>query len=225
MRHISFDFWNTIGKPNKVYARERSRLLSEVFAVSLDEAKATYSKVKKALDHAAETEGVDHGREYNIAKLCEAFGKPDADQQFRDQLQVEMDKLFAEHPPTIDDALIAELDRAHKMGITLSIGSNTNFIEGQTILDHVIGRRIPFAFSIFSDEVSCSKPNPDFFALIAHHAGLVNPLITSNRDIIHVGDNDICDCKGADAAGMRYLFTENADTTAGLLAGLLGTVE
>jgi FMN phosphatase YigB (HAD superfamily) len=221
MRHLSFDFWNTIGKPNKTYARERSQLLSEVFATSFDTAKATYSKVKGALDHAAETEGVDHGRDYNITRLCEAFGKPDANAAFREQLQIELDKLFAMYPPTIDDALIFELDRAHEMGITLSIGSNTNFIEGHTILSHVVGRRIPLAFSIFSDEVFCSKPNPTFFKLVADNARAVNPLITSNRDIIHVGDNDVCDCRGADAAGMRYAFTENADQTATVLRGLL----
>ena len=220
MRHMSFDFWNTVGKPNKTYARERSQLLADVFGTSFDTAKANYSKVKGALDHAAETEGVDHGRDYNIVKLCEAFGV-ERDQQFRDQLQVEMDKLFAMYPPTIDDALIHELDRAHKMGITLSIGSNTNFIEGHTILAHVIGRRIPLAFSVFSDEVACSKPNPDFFKLIAGQARQHNPLIRDNRDIIHIGDNDVCDCRGADAAGMRYAFTEHADQTAMVLRGLL----
>jgi FMN phosphatase YigB (HAD superfamily) len=220
MKHFSFDFWNTIGKPNKDYARGRAALLADVFGTDTATAKARYTSVKNALDHAAETEGCDHGRDYNLARLCEAFERED-DRDFRDTLGRHLDDLFAEHPPMIDPALREQLHRAHDQGITLSIGSNTNFITGRVIMEHAIGR-LPFAFTVFSDEVASSKPNPAFFAIIAEKARAANPLVMENTDIVHIGDSRACDIAGGARAGMQVHYTTNADATAAEVAVLLG---
>lgn len=219
MRHISFDFWNTVGKPNLTYSAKRTEFLATAFETTREVAKHTYTAVKTALVADDERGAYHHGRDYEIERLCEAFGRK-ADPAFHAHLCNEMDSWFAVHPPTIDHRLATLIHRASLNGITLSIGSNTNFVRGQTIVDHSVGR-LPFAFAIFSDEVGVSKPSREFFDLVAYHARLVNPLIRDNRDIVHVGDNRVCDCDGPEAAGMLSAYTKDADETAAVLDALL----
>lgn len=219
MRHISFDFWNTVAKPNPTYASERSTMLADIFGTSYHDAKANYAIVKNRLDAAGERDGLDYGRLHAIGALCDQFGKQ-PDVQFREQLGIELDRLFVSHPPTIDPELHDMIQRAYSRGITISIGSNTNFILGATIRDHVLAE-LPFSFFIFSDEIGLSKPDAGFFRIISVLAKSSNYTIDSEDDILHIGDDVVRDCQAAQTAGMRYARVEDADHTAGVLRGLL----
>lgn len=225
MRHISFDFWNTVGKPNSVYAKERTKFLAEVFDTTPEIAKATYTRTKRFLDQSAEERGVDHGRRFNLLALCTNFydtlrTRHALDDGLVPVLANGFDDLFAQFPPSIDPLLVEQLHRAHAMEITLSIGSNTNFIVGRTILQHCFGG-LPFDFYVFSDEIECSKPSPDFFTKVFDEAFVCNPTVETRYDITHIGDNKICDSEGARAAQMRFAHVDDADATAAVLKQLL----
>ena len=74
------------------------------------------------------------------------------------------------------------------------------WLEMNGILDH-------FAGFAFSDEVGHSKPHADMFAWAAGEMG-----VTVN-EMVHVGDRDHNDIKGAQALGMKaILFTGTRDT-------------
>ena len=47
IKHISLDFWNTIGIPNSTYAIQRTELIAEALRIPVLEAKEKYTKVKK----------------------------------------------------------------------------------------------------------------------------------------------------------------------------------
>lgn len=220
MPHLSFDFWNTIGKPNLTFSAERNRVLAGLFGTTVEEAGRTYTAAKTRLIAEGECSGLDHGQDHGIKMLCEMFGQPDTTDDIRATIASEMERLFSLHPPTIETSLVNLLYKAHLSGITLSIGSNTDIIMGQSIVDHVVGR-LPFDFAVFSDEVGVYKPNPEFFTLILDGARRVNNRVTDYGDIIHIGDSMVCDIGGAVGVGMRHAHVIDADNTSQVLSNLL----
>ncbi len=223
MPHLSFDFWNTIGKPNLTFSAERNRILALMFGTSVEEAGRTYTATKTRLIAEGEASGLDHGQDHGIQMLCEMFGRSETSDEFKAGIAADMERLFALHPPTIDSVLVNLLYKAHLSGITLSIGSNTDIIMGQSIVDHVVGR-LPFSFAVFSDEVGVYKPNPAFFALIRDRAAKVNNRVNDYADIIHVGDSMVCDIGGAKSVGMRHAFVKNAEETARVTTNILNNM-
>ena len=217
--HYSFDFWNTVGKPNMEYARQRTALLARVFETDIATAKATYTATKGRLDKLAEDQGLSTPRMDCFAQLVTAFGRDPLISI--DELATAFDTIFADLPPTVDPILVEALHDMHAHGITLSIGSNTNFINGQEIKRYVLDAPsivLPFAFTIFSDEAKVSKPNPEFFSAILAGARDTNRGVTAPEHIIHVGDSKRCDGEGARDAGMGFLYVTDADNTAPVLA-------
>ena len=219
MKHLSFDFWNTIANPNSEYAKARTAFLAKEFGVDEPTAKATYTAVKGKIDSRAEQSGEDFGRTVNLTDLCDAFGRP-ADDTFIDHLGQMMDQLFAENPASVDPLLIEQFHRAREKNITLSITSNTNFITGRVLCATVLNA-IPFDFLLFSDEIGFAKPHPEIFARVAKQARQCNSAVVTNADIYHVGDHRICDGEGAKKAGMNFAYTADASDTAKVLKHLL----
>ena len=222
MQHISFDFWGTIGKSNPNYSRERTEFLAKFFDVDTDTAKTTYTAVKSRIERAAEETGNDLGYSINIETLCSSFGNSTT---LADRVRLSRDlvALFMKHPPVVDPALVVQLLRAKSMGLTLSIGSNTNMMPGRVIKEAVLNQ-LPFAFTVFSDEMGVAKPSLYFFRFVEGKARAVNPRVTNPLDIVHIGDNPRCDHTGPITAGMRASLVVNADHTAQVLSSILDTV-
>ena len=220
MLHISFDFWNTVATANQEYGRQRSIMLANIFGTTPEIAQSVYKKVKHELDQQAENLGIDEGREKNILKLCVAFGMK-ADEGIIPLLIADrLNCLFADHPPIIEPELITALHEAKKRGITLSIGSNTAFINGRVLNKTIIGS-LPFDFEVYSDNIGYSKPNPLFFEAILMLAKICNSDIRTTKDIVHIGDNPICDIDGASKAGMRTVRVQDARETVKAVNDLL----
>ena len=57
-----------------------------------------------------------------------------------------------------------------------------------------------FSLILSSEEAGCEKPDPRFFRLCAHKAGV------KTKDCLFVGDSLRGDILGAEAAGMRALW-------------------
>ncbi len=227
MKHISLDFWNTVGKPNPQFAQARADLLASRFHILGSEARAIYTKVKRDLDHRAETHGEAPSRGDNLSTLFRAITKetgsdvlvdldPTQLRHFENEFAFELDSLFRRYPPTVDIGLIDTMRRINQRGITFSIGSNTNFITGAEIIQQI--RALPFTFYIFSDVISVSKPDKLFYEHVANNAAHFSNVHYS--DIVHVGDNMICD-GGAVDFGMQFAYTESADHTAAVLETLM----
>jgi FMN phosphatase YigB (HAD superfamily) len=209
--HFSFDFWNTIGIPNPEGSKARNRVLADVFSTSYEDAATRYRAAKALIDGRSESTGTQESRDTSIQTLINTFGSkcPVSNQQLAYMLV----DVFHEHPPTIAPEMPILLDRLVEDGHTLSITSNTNIIHGVDIVKAVTGV-LPFSFSVFSDEYLWAKPNPLMFLHVWAKAMALNPEVTSESDIIHVGDSVVCDIKGARAVGLKTIQVTNAAVAA-----------
>lgn len=158
VKHVSFDFWNTLVKPNPKYAELRTEYLANAFGVSEAFAKAVYSSIKHRID--ADTLRQSTNRMSSVEECLHLlfFTFPNTfkpkkfyDDQLDDfsftssrndkltlrfisEARSTFANLFASAPPIIDYELLADIAKLKKLGISTSITSITNFISGVDIL-------------------------------------------------------------------------------------------
>ena len=201
IKHISFDVWNTLITANPAYAEARTRVISNVAEVSLDNAALAYKHAKDFLDSQAERGmcGDSNDAWYTLGEVlrCNKF-------------QAESMKFFAEmeflhHRPTFDAYLARELTLLSH-DYALSIKSNTNFISGKVLAKACEFEDLDcFDFMHFSDAFRLCKPDVLFFAqtLLSQEDNDLCP-----DEILHVGDNLICDGKCVDF-GMQFCYVSS----------------
>jgi FMN phosphatase YigB (HAD superfamily) len=216
VKHISFDFWNTLGIANPEYARERSRILA-AFTLSLNEndgweghsiryCAQAYQAVKEEID--ADTLNFGHiGLDGSFDFLIKWLEITPLHHEVQ-ELKADLWKAFYENPPFILDDVLAKLREIKESGITLSIGSNTNFIPGKVIRESVLDKLDLFDFYIFSDELGESKPSASFFSDIHKTAVYVHKGISPDS-IVHVGDSKRFDYEPALKFGLKAGLVNN----------------
>ena len=205
IKHISLDFWNTIGIPNSAYALKRTELIANVCDITYKCAAARYTKVKEYLDLSASEFGIS----FTTERCWEILLDAKLTRAQIHEVKIKAQVLFLNNPPIILNETIKEINRLKEKGITVSIGSNTNFIEGQTIvcvpevykLSHV-SRSLSFSF--FSDQLPVAKPHTDFFKRIIDETNLLP------EEICHIGDSSVCDYWGAKHANLHAHLIEGA---------------
>lgn len=218
-KHASFDVWNTLITPNPEYAAARNALLAYSFAISSEQAKFTYTHVKKFADGLSEMNGMQTPSDDLYELLCKHI-RINAPTAVSLNLRDDFHKLFAEHPPTFDPNLVDALKQLHADGVTISLGSNTNFIAGRIMREVVFKELdIPFSFMMFSDEEWYAKPHPNFFGVMLEKVEELHPTINS-KQIAHIGDSQRADVYGATNARMQGLLVDSPADTLDLLISL-----
>ena len=212
IKHISLDYWNTIAHPNNSYSLLRTDFISNLFQCSVSKAQFGYTAVKSHFDKMAEEHGLSFHRNECISSLFSQFGHNDK-KRLNNWFGSQLDKLFEEYPPIISEELISALIRAAMSGFTISVGSNTNFILGSLLRKTI--HKIPFTYFVFSDEIGVSKPHAMFFEKIFENANDLT-LVESPNEIIHIGDNLICDGYAVHH-GMHFAKVERARDTAAVV--------
>jgi len=220
IKHVSFDVWNTLVVANPHFAAARAELLSEVSGVPAAQCKAVYTRVKQQLDRTASEYGIGAPVICSLDKLMLELTGKQAHHDVLDKLQYNIERLFALYPPKVTDAAIRTISTLLDKGILISIGSNTNFVSGRVM--HQYLRRVlqfhagprPFFGGVYSDEVLTSKPSEAFFAAVidlAQHTAQQNHQRRTNEQILHVGDNYVCDVEGPMDAGMHAALVPTPD--------------
>lgn len=219
IKQISFDVWNTLITPNKVFAEARNALIWNTYnrhtiasQAGVEKAGVIYTRTKLFLDTAAELCG--HGvstpdawkhLDVQIRKDWKNL-EPLSDDELTD-LMVAVDQLFIKYPPVLLDGIVEVLQILRNEGYGLNILSNTNFITGRrlmsSVFDVALGEEF-FDFVLFSDEVKISKPNKAFFDMVVRRARGCR----ADR-ILHTGDNTITDIQGGQQAGMLTVQVKN----------------
>lgn len=212
---ISLDVWNTIISANPAYAAARDELF-RTLPFDFESIKAVYRDHKDGADRAAEERGEGLSSEATYEKFALALdpsGRLDPS-----TLRQGLERAFIRNPPLIRDDVVEALEAVHAAGVHLSIGSNTNFIRGRILgaarLERIC---VPWAFQVFSDDHAVSKPHPEFWDLVKAKAAKLD---IDPSDIVHVGDNKICD-GGCVDHGIRFAYTPNPEGLAPLLKGLI----
>lgn len=210
-KHISFDFWNTLATPNPEFATQRNKVLSRFADIQPELASIIYSQTKKELDNIAETYG--HGMSTRICvlqflrNLTNSIGGRDIDSAVWDRVNCAVDaiqKTALDYPPIISEDT-KEMLYMLRAKYSLSITSNTNFINGATLRKVVDPEGDIFKFFIFSDEEQIAKPSPDIFFKLIKQSGC------RPSEILHIGDSQACDINGAQRLDIGHLLINNPD--------------
>ncbi len=207
IRHISFDLWMTLIRSNPDFRKKRAEIIAEKFnpqSKSVEEIIQLIVDTDKNFDRYNETRNTKIPAIKMYSAILKKLGiHPDAIRHDADFLMNVSNDLFLEYPPLLlNDHIPATLQALKDSGMMLSIGSNTGFIEGNTLksLLQKLGILHYFSFLIFSDEVEMSKPSAGFYMRIWENTTL------QKSEILHVGDNIVNDYQGAIDFGLNALL-------------------
>jgi len=138
--------------------------------------------------------------------------------------------MEVEMPPDIIDGCLETLESLSK-DYQLAIVSDAIVTPGLELRRLLGNHEIVDYFSAFafSDEVGHSKPHPDMFTTV------LDDMKLSPSEVVHIGDRDHNDIKGAQAMGMKAILftatrdvdaaTTSADAICNSYAGLLETIQ
>lgn len=215
IRHLSFDVWQTLIKPNPEFGRARTRFLVAELSLPAETVEAAYRKIKDSADRAAEERGVGMRSHEVYDAFLKELGRTSADWY---TLRAGLERLFRKHPPTVRPTMIHWLRGAQARGYGLSIASNTNFIRGEALHDIVLGTwGVAWDFQVFSDQIGCSKPHDHFWNVVKERARAHTG--AEPNQILHIGDNLICD-GGCRQHGIGFAPVAGPDDVPHLLENL-----
>jgi putative hydrolase of the HAD superfamily len=214
-KHYSFDLWLTLIKSNPTFKIERAKYFHSNYnfsGKSIEEVSVVFRNVDLMVNSINEKSGLNIDAEEMYLMVISILNDYMTD--FKDidvnELYLEMEALLLTHMPLIycPDSLNT-LYKLKELGdSTISLLSNTGFIKGVTlrkILQHLKIDQV-MDFQLYSDEVRMSKPNPKFFQLMIDTIDMEKHLSITPDEVIHIGDNPVADCRGANALGINSLL-------------------
>ncbi|TXG80432.1 MAG: HAD family hydrolase [Spirochaetes bacterium] len=204
MKTISFDLWNTLIQSNPAFLKARVDMIKHVTTLSEKEIERTYKMFKSDIDSTFEK----FGMQFTLNELYTML---------HTQLQIDNDKMsvdtfmrlytttFFDNMPTLKDSVKEVLQYCKDNGYKMCIASNTVLIPPAMLRGVLSTYSIYdyFDFMIFSADISCSKPNPNFFAQIHIQSKCLK------RNIIHVGDSRVTDIDGALNYGFKTIVVKD----------------
>ncbi|MCF8451793.1 MAG: HAD-IA family hydrolase [Pedobacter sp.] len=215
IKHLSFDFWNTIAFSNQNFKLNRAKYINNILnsKVSINSINAAFEKIGKEYNQYQES-----GKHViSSCRLLEmVIDELQVFNEYIDTIELKkiIDSLFLEYPPVIDLNFKEVLEAILASGKTCSLTSNTAFISGHTIkifLDS-IGLTNKFSFFLFSDEVGYAKPNNEIYEILFKNAKIYHSNLKFSQ-VIHIGDSIVADYYGALRLGYNsYLFNYNNNT-------------
>lgn len=214
-KHYSFDLWLTLIKSNPTFKVERAKHFHAHYNTthkSLAEVNAIFRSVDLMVNNINEKTGKNIDAEEMYLLVISLINNYSIDFSAVDvdSLYAQMELLLLEHMPLIYcSESLSVLNRLKDSGkSTISLLSNTGFIKGVTLRKILRHLRLEEAldFQLYSDEVRMSKPNLKFFQLMLDTIDREKHTELELHEVIHIGDNPIADCKGADALGIKSLL-------------------
>lgn len=220
IKHYSFDLWLTIIKSNPIFKKERAIYFHKNYNYnnkSLEFVEKAFRNVDLMCNAINEKTGGNIDAEEMYLMVIHQIN--DSSIFFNDlnlsELYSKMELLFFKYSPILfDENTIVILEKLKQNSDnSLNILSNTAFIKGSTLKQLLNKLNISkyFDFQIYSDEAGFSKPNAKIFDLLIEKINAHRKNIElSKHQIMHVGDNEIADIKGAKIAGLEtFLINSN----------------
>lgn len=212
IKHISFDVWNTLVKPNKKFSTARNQMIADLLDLPVDTVREQYTETKMHLDTLAYRYGLGCNSNqawHQLIQRLSQFGNATTwNCEVRaKQMWDETNILFWKNLPIVDVNVVDSVRKLRSVGIKMNIASNSNFVPGhamQLFLQDTFGKQI-FDFFIFSDEVGVAKPSFQFFERVKFCTGVLD------NETLHVGDDELYD-KGSEAVGIRFAHVDQRHT-------------
>ncbi len=224
IKAITFDLWDTVinddsDEPKRAALGLRSKrdqrhyvvwnALNQNDPISLGEVSRAYEEVNDEYNRVWHDEYVTWTVSERIDHILNKLDRTLSAQDFS-SVVAELEDMEIEVPPNPVDgvgAALEEISKVYPLAVVsdaiVSPGRNLRrWLDMHGLLKHFSG------FS-FSDEVGKSKPDPAIFQSAATQLGV------ELSEIVHIGDREHNDIKGAHALGMKaILFTATRDTDA-----------
>ena len=223
IRGITFDLWDTLvhddsdehhraAQGMRSKRDERRHLLWEALNADSTIDLTTVTQVYDAVDAAFNKVWKEHHITWPIRERLEVMLKglgrehPTGWEEMVHQTSI----MEVETPPDIIEGCaetLAQLAKSYQLAIVsdaiVTPGVELRrLLKNHGILDH-------FSHFAFSDEVGHSKPHPDMFTTV------LEPMQLKPEEVVHIGDRDHNDIKGAQGMGMKaILFTATRDVDA-----------
>ncbi len=205
--HFSFDLWLTLIKSHPQFKAKRVELFASFFEVNkpIDEV----SKVVKYYDDLCNSinevigGNVDTFEIYLLILNSLEVDLKQLNKVKLNEFYQKSENLFLEYKPVvIFENLHNFFDEIKNQGKSINILSNTGFIKGKTMRKFLINENLDqyIDFHIYSDEINCSKPNPQIFQEVKN---LIKNQDLQMNQILHIGDNPVADYKGAKDFGFN----------------------
>ena len=208
-KHISFDLWLTLIQSNLEFKAKRNLLFKDYFEIDSPIEKVAqqirYYDVFCNTINERTGLNIDTNEIYLLVLASLDVSIKEIELSKLDDFYKETESLFLKNKPTlIHSNTKSYLNTIKSEGIGLNILSNTGFIKGFTLQKLLAYYEIDacFDFQIYSDQCGFSKPNKKIFELVQNKV----PQIDTSH-VLHVGDNEIADYKGAIDFGFKaYLI-------------------
>ena len=215
IKHISFDLWLTLIKSHPEFKERRAKFLRKdfnPFGYSAKKIMEIVQSVDKVSDRLNEINGQKVPTEFMYRKIFQKLGytwNSFTEDEYT-EIKLKVNDLFMKYQPDfLNKSIRPMLQSLKDEGYSLSISSNTGFIEGNVIAATLQNLNIAehFKFCIYSDEIKSSKPSTNFFDKVLMQTGL------EKCEILHVGDNHKADYEGAIKYGFKALHINNQQYT------------
>ena len=224
IKAVTFDLWETIihdesdepkriAKGLRTKPHERRHLLWEALSadrpIRYEDVCLAYDVADAAFTKAWKEDSITWTIGARLEEVLKGLGRELGSADFTRVVKLHEEMEVTVPPNAIDGAgeALAELAGRYK----LSIVSDTIVTPGKQLRALLAVHDLERHFSgfAFSDEVGRSKPHPSMFESAARQLGV------EAAEMVHIGDRDHNDVKGAQALGMKaVLFTATRDVDA-----------
>ena len=224
IKAITFDLWDTVidddsDEPKRAALGLRSKrderhyvvwnVLNKNDPISLQVVSRVYEEVNDEFNRVWHDEYVTWTVKQRIGHILNELGRTLSQREFIDTVAA-LEDMEIEIPPNPVDGVGAALEEI-SIDYPLAVVSDTIISPGRNLrrwLD-MHGLLQNFSGTAFSDEVGKSKPHPAIFQSAATQLGV------DLKEMVHIGDREHNDIKGAHALGMKaILFTATRGTDA-----------
>ncbi len=217
VRVVSFDLWDTVfiddsdepkrsqqGLPPKAVERRDlvHRFLSRHAPIDRVLVDCAYDTTDSAFRHVWYHQRVTWPVEVRLRILLGGLKRVLGEEELKELVKLHEEMELRIRPDLVPGA--AGALRTLSGRFKLAVVSDAIFTPGRALRELLTGYGLRDHFSafVFSDEVGCSKPAPEMFRRAAELAGC------RPEEMVHVGDREHNDIKGAKEAGLRaVLFT------------------
>jgi len=204
IKHISFDFWDTLYVGNPNFRVERAAYIHRKYGHISAVVHSAVSATKRLCDDTAEKTMC------NIDTVTQAWHLLDnlgcASIQGAIELAEETHRIFVNNPP-VPVFTTKDLNSLKDKGVSISISCNTGLISGSSIVSMLEKTSVlsAFDYTLFSDHIGYFKPSPFFLQRVLDHPSCK---ADNFEEILHIGDNRNTDGYMCQLTNSNYLFVE-----------------
>lgn len=198
IKAVFFDIDNTLYSETQAHGAAwlaLTRYVWDRFAIDAETWQGYYSREMAQMKDLLGPQAAIHNRMIRFQRILEKLRLPLSHAKIMNDLYWNALLEAARPEPHIEDCLADLKERGYLLGI----GTNMT-LDWQMAKLQKLELTDYFSLILSSEEAGCEKPDPRFFRLCAHKAGV------ETKECLFVGDSLKGDILGAEAAGMRALW-------------------